>query len=196
MRATKEAELNIALLRYVAQCLEEGDLDSLAHLGLDRADAEAVAAFVFADLNYLGSSRFPLLHRTAINRDLLRRLIEHVRQLRVLKELRDEILALDAPHGMMHHFFGMDSTEYAERGRALGVIRLTGRPGEPREDEEAAIWKAYEGLAKDRDEGLTPEDYLSLHKATRVPLRTLWMLIQRGLAEGPPSNRRNESARR
>jgi hypothetical protein len=41
MRTTKEAQLNSALLHYVAKCLDEGDFEALTRLGLDRSDAEA-----------------------------------------------------------------------------------------------------------------------------------------------------------
>lgn len=61
----------------------------------------------------------------------------------------------DAPLPLMHHFYGMDSSEYAERGRSLRVVRLIGRPREPTEVEERAIWQAYQDLDKHGEEDLT-----------------------------------------
>jgi ParB family protein of integrating conjugative element (PFGI_1 class) len=127
-----------------------------------------------------------LLRPEAIDRDLFRRLINYVSQLRALKGIRDELLTHDAPLTLMHHFFGMDSTEYAERGRALGLVCTVGRPSEPTEAEEATLWKAYEALNLPNGADLTPGDYLRLYKATEIPLRTLWMVIQRWLAQGQP----------
>lgn len=187
MRTTKEAELTIALFRYIAQCLDEGDLTALTHLGLDRADAEAVGALALADLDPLASSRFPLLKPEAVNRALIHRLVAHVKAQRSLKGIRDALLSLDAPLPMMRQLFGMDSSEYAERGRALGVVRLLGRPSAPTEEQEARVWKAYGALAKSPGQDLTPEEYLRLHAATQVPLRTLWVLLRRWVneARGP-----------
>lgn len=179
MRTTKEAELNAALLQYVNKCLAQGDDRAVAHLGLDRHDAEVAAALSLMDLDHLTSLRFPLLREGSIDRDLFHRLIDHVQRLRALTSVRDELLARDAPLPFMHHFFGMEAGEYAERGRRLGVIRPTGRPSEPEEAEEAAVWQAYAALRK---EDLTPEDYIELCKTTGLSLRTLWLVICRGPA--------------
>ena len=130
MRTSKEAELNVALLQYVAKCAGEGDDRALIHLGLERHDAEAAVSLGFGDLDLLSSVHFPLLRASAIDRNVFRRLVSHVRLERASKSLRDELLARDAPLPLMHHFFGMDSSEYAERGRCLGVVRLIGRPRE------------------------------------------------------------------
>jgi hypothetical protein len=184
MRTTKEAQLNSALLHYVAKCLDDGDFEALTRLGLDQSDAEATGSLALADFDHLCSTRFALLRPEAIDRDLFHRLIDYVSQLRALKGIRDELLTQDAPLTLMHHFFGMDSTEYAERGRALGLVRTVGRPSEPTEAEEAALWKAYEALNLPKGADLTPGDYLRLYKTTEIPLRTLWMVIQRWLAQG------------
>lgn len=122
---------------------------------------------------------FPLLRDGPINRDLFHRLIDHVRHLRATESVRDALLARDAPLPLMHHFFGMDATEYAEQGRRLGLVRPTGRPSEPGEAEEAIVWRAGKALDKPNDEGLTPEDYLALCEATGLSLRTIWLVIRR-----------------
>jgi hypothetical protein len=66
------------------------------------------------------------------------------------------------------------------------LVRTVGRPSEPTEAEEAALWKAYEVLKLPNGADLTPGDYLRLYKATEIPLRTLWMVIQRWLTQGQP----------
>lgn len=79
----------------------------------------------------------------------------------------------------------MDSSEYAERGRSLRVVRLTGRPRESTEVEERAIWQAYQDLDKHGEEDLTADDYLALHRITGIPLRTLWLVFQRTRGAAP-----------
>jgi len=185
MRTSKEAELNVALLQYVAKCASEGDDRALTHLGLERQDAEGAVSLGFGDLDLLSSIHFPLLRESAIDRNVFRRLMSHVRLERASKSLRDELLAHDAPLPLMHHFFGMDSSEYAERGRSLRVVRLTGRPREPTEVEERAIWQAYQDLDKHGEEDLTADDYLALHRITGIPLRTLWLVFQRTRGAAP-----------
>lgn len=72
----------------------------------------------------------------------------------------------------------MEASEYAERGRRIGIRRILGRPHEPTEAEERAICKAFDDLGKPEHDNLTPEDYLQIHRLTSVPLRTLWHVIQ------------------
>ncbi len=127
----------------------------------------------------MSSVHFPLLRASAIDRNVFQRLVNHVRLERASKALRDKLLVHDAPLPLMHHFFGMDSSEYAERGRSLRVVRLLGRPREPTEVEERATWQAYQGLDKHGEEDLTAEEYLALHRATGISLRTLWLVFQR-----------------
>ncbi len=196
MRDPKAADLNIALLCYIARCLEQGDFGALSRLGLDRDDAEAVGALVIADLDHLASYRVPLLCPRALDRNLLIRLIKHVEELRTLKGARDELLALGAPFPMMRHFFGMDSTEYAERGRALGITRPPGRPRELTEEEDAKIWGAYRTSGRPKEAELAPEDYLSLHRATGLPLRKLWLAMRRSHPSVPSHRSRDKTERR
>lgn len=180
------------------KCLAQGDDRAVAHLGLDRHDAEVAAALSLMDLDHLTSLHFPLLREGSIDRDLFHRLIDHVRRLRALTSVRDELLARDAPLPLMHHFFGMEAGEYAERGRRLGVIRPMGRPSEPEEAEEAAVWQAYAALRKSKDEDLTPEDCIELCKSTGLSLRTIWLVICRAPAEPQmaPPRRKAASERR
>jgi hypothetical protein len=189
MRTSKEAELNVALLQYVAKCAGEGDDRALTHLGLERQDAQAAESLGFGDLDLLSSVHFLLLRASAIDRNVFQRLVSHVRLERASKALRNELLAHDAPLPLMHHFFGMDSSEYAERGRSLRVVRLTGRPREPTEAEERAIWQANQDIEKPEGADLTPEDYLALHRITEIPLRTLWLVLQRTRGAAPTKGR-------
>lgn len=178
MRTTKEAEINVALLQYVMKCRSAGDDEALAYLGLARQEAETVESLSWGDLEHLSSIHFPVLRENAIDRDLFQRLIHHVQRTRQSQALCDELIARDAPLPMMHRLYGMEASEYAERGRRIGLRRIPGRPHEPTEAEETAICKAFDDLGKPEHDNLTPEDYLQIHRLTSVPLRTLWHVIQ------------------
>lgn len=179
MRTTKEADLNVALLQYVNKCRAEGDERALAHLGLDHRDAEAAASLNLGDLDHVNALQLSLLRESPIDRDRFHSFIEHLRHLRVAASICDALLARDAPLPLMHHFFGMEATEYAERGHRLGLVRPVGRPNEPGEAEEAIVWHACKSLGKPKDEELSPEDYLSLCETTGLSLRTLWLVLRR-----------------
>ncbi len=185
MRIRKEAELNTAILHFLAKCVAEGDDQTLAYLGLDRKDAEAIESLQLTDIDHLSSVHFALLCKASIDRDLMHRLIKRVRDLRQSTSVRDDLLTLDAPFPLMQALFGMDAGEYAARGWRLQVRRHSGRPAAPREDEEAAVWQAYESLQKPEDHTLSPEDYLTVCKTTGLSARTVWGAMQRLLAAGP-----------
>ncbi len=191
MRVAKEAELNAAILHFIAKCLAEGDHQTLSDLGLDCKDAEAIESLYLTDVDHLGSVNFPLLRKGSIDRDLFRRLIGRIRDLREHKSVRDELLARDAPFPMMHEQFGMDAGEYAERGRRIAVLRRRGRPAEPREDEGSAVWRAYEALDKPKDQPLSSEEYLILCKTTGLSARTVWTVMHRLLAAQDPAATRS-----
>jgi len=174
------------VLQYLGKCLAEGDDATLAHLGLDRHDAQEIASLYLSDLEHLSSTHFPLLRRGSIDRDLFYRLIEHVHHLRDRESVRDQLLRFDAPLALMNHLFGMDSNEYAERGRRLGVLRALGRPVDANEAEEALICEALTALGKPEGGDLSAEEYLALYKQTGLSLRTLWLVTHRASA-APPS---------
>ncbi|MGH8515594.1 MAG: STY4526/YPO1902 family pathogenicity island replication protein, partial [Gammaproteobacteria bacterium] len=178
MRIRKEAEFNAAILHFLAKCVAQGDDQTLAYLGLDRTDAAAIESLHLTDIDHLGSVHFPLLRKASIDRDLVHRLIERVRASRQSTSLRNELLTLDAPFPLMQALFGMDASEYAERGWRLQIRRQSGRPAEPSEDEQAAVWQAYEALQKPEDHALNPEDYLILCKTTGLSARTVWSAMQ------------------
>lgn len=183
----KEAELNAALIQYAARCVAEGDEVALTDLGLDRRDAETIESFYLTDIDHLISLHFVLLAKGAMDRHLFHRLVEHVKHLREFKSVRDELLALDAPFPMMQEHVGMDSIEYAERGRRLKILRHNGRPTDPTEEEEAALLQALEALKIPSMQEGGLKDYLAVckHKHTGLSARTVWTLGHRASARAP-----------
>jgi hypothetical protein len=177
--ASKEAELNVAVIRYAAHCLEEGDYDALAELGLDQSECEVIQSLRLADLEHLSHLPFALLRKPVIDKALFRRLIDHLQLRRRRLAIRDKMLKRDAPLAMMQAFFGMDSTEYAILGRRLKVIRHIGRPLEPNEADERAIWTAYRSIGIPSPEKMTLEDYHQLCEISGCSARTVWTSLHR-----------------
>ena len=165
--------------------MAEGDEVALTDLGLDRRDAETIESFYLTDINHLGSLHFVLLAKGALDRHLFHRLVAHVKHLRECRSVRDELLALDAPFPMMQEHLGMDSVEYAERGRRLRILRHNGRPAEPTEEEEAALLQALEALRIPSMQEGGLRDYLAVCQHTGLSARTVWTLGHRTSARAP-----------
>lgn len=74
-----------------------GHYQSLADLGVDRHDADAIAQLYLSDIGHVVSVHFPLLCKGAIDRHLLHRLLARVQQLREIQSVRDELLHSGRP---------------------------------------------------------------------------------------------------
>jgi hypothetical protein len=175
----KLCALNTAILQFIAQCVVEGDEDTLVELGLDRHDAGRIADLHLGDLDLVDGAAFPILRKAAIDRDLVHRLIGRVHALREGNRIRDALLCRDAPFPLMQQCYGMDAAEYAERGWRLRVRRQNGRPAEPSEVDDAAVWQAYKLLPPIEGPGIRAEDWLSLCETTGLSARVVWTAVQR-----------------
>jgi len=184
MRSTKEAELNLAVLTYAAKCLAEGDCEALERLGLKRADVEAIEALGLTDTQYVAAIGWPILRTDALDRDLLARLVAHVKRMRSREDLRNALLQHDAPQPLMYTLFGTDTREYAWLRKRFDAPSSPGRSREPTEAEEHTVWSAYEALGKQDHEALSADDYLTLRQQSGVSLRLIWLLIQRWQLDG------------
>ncbi|MGH2670981.1 MAG: hypothetical protein ACRDH5_18025 [bacterium] len=85
----------------------------------------------------------------------------------------------------------MDSAEYAEHGRRLGLMRTLGRPADPSEAEEGLIWQTLTALGKPEGEDLSAEECLALCKETGVSPRTVWLVTHRASAASPSRTHRS-----
>jgi hypothetical protein len=195
MRSRKEAELNMALLQFIGKCLAEGDEATLADLGLDRQDVAAIESLYLTDLEHLASLPVTLLRKSALDRDVIHRLVQWVQHKRASAACRDALLRLDAPFPLLQRFYGMDAAEYAARGWRLRVRRHAGRPTEPSETDEAIVWQALQAMQCTDPAHLQPSDYLSLCETTHLPARVVWAVVQRMDRSAPPERQSTHESR-
>jgi hypothetical protein len=182
MPSRKEAELNVALLQFIAKCIAEDDDAALADLGLARQDVTAIGSLYLTDLEHLAALPVTLLRKSALDREVIHRLVQWVQHVRENAACRDALLRLDAPFSLLQRFYGMDTAEYATRGWRLRVRRQTGRPTEPTEAQEARVWHALQANSLTDVAQLQPADILALCETTQLPARVVWTVVQR--AEG------------
>ena len=101
--------------------------------------------------------------------------------------MQQTLIKADAPQEMMQALFGLSAKEYTRWRRLMTLEPAVGRPAEPGEDKEHALWKAWKARVKGEDvEFLTAEDYLALKADTEVELRAIWLLTRRWAQYGNP----------
>jgi len=186
MAASKEADLITAVLIYAIRCLGEADQSALRAMGFGPREIDALQRLNIADLYHVEAIRAHCL-RVDLNREVFWHMVEHIKQLRASEELQQTLIKADAPQEMMQALFGVSAKEYTRWRRLMTLEPAVGRPAEPDEDTEHALWKAWKARVKGEDaELLTAEDYLALKADTDVELRAIWHLTRRWAQYGNP----------
>jgi len=186
MAASKEADLITAVLLYAIRCLGEADQSALRAMGFGPREIDALQRLNIADLYHVEAIRAHCL-RVDLNREVFWHMVEHIKQLRASEELQQALIKSDAPQEMMQALFGVNAKEYTRWRRLMTLEPAVGRPAEPDEDTEHALWKAWKARVKgEYAELLTAEDYLALKAETDVELRTIWLLTRRWAQYGNP----------
>lgn len=180
MARTTHAELVFSALRYVTETLAEGDVHSVLDLGLRLDQVARLQQLTLQDLQHLSRVRAHFLN-VSVDPVCFDRVLEHMERSKRGEALQDELIRLRAPLPMMRAFFGMTNAEYAARRKLLGMSGAgVGRPPAPSEEDERRIWDAW------RDAGDQPleERYVSVGRATGVPLSIVWSLVCAWEADG------------
>ena len=181
---TKESELVMAVMLYAIRCLSENDQHALRNMNFGPEEVAALRELNLADLYRAGSLQAHCLD-IQLNRDVYWPMLAHLRRERESEELQRDLIQADAPLEMMRSLFGVGSREYTRLRRMLAVEPAVGRPPEPNEETAHRLWHALSArLEADKGDGLSPNDYLAVHRDTGASLRAIWNLAQRFLEYG------------
>lgn len=180
MAKTTHAELVFSALRYVTETLAEGDVHSVLDLGLRLDQVARLQQLTLQDLQHLSRVRAHFLN-VSVDPVCFDRVLEHMERSKRGEVLQDELIRLRAPLPMMRAFFGMTNAEYAARRKLLGMSGAgVGRPPAPSEADERRIWDAWRAAGDKPIE----ERYVSVGRATGVPLSIIWSLVRAWEADG------------
>lgn len=180
MARTTHAELVFSALRYVTETLAEGDVHSVLDLGLRLDQVARLQLLTLQDLQHLSQVRAHFLN-VSVDPVCFDRVLEHMERSKRGEALQDELIRLRAPLPMMRAFFGMTNAEYAARRKLLGMSGAgVGRPPAPSEADEHRIWEAWQAAG----EQLLEERYVSVGRATGVPLSIVWSVVRAWEADG------------
>lgn len=184
MTGSREGNLVLAALFYAADCVAEGDADRLRAMGLGVPDAAGLCSLTLEELRRAGAMCGHALE-IRFDPDILRVVVQHLRNTRESEALQRALVAADASRQMMRDLFGMGSREYGRLRRLLAVDVGVGRPAELDEAAEHRLWHALAGrLRPDPARPLEPHEILRIHADTGVSPRAIWNHARRWAAEG------------
>ena len=177
--AAKETDLVLAVLLYASRCCQEGDRHALRQMNFGTKEIEAIANLQMDDViraQRLGAHCLNI----RLDRHAFWGLLSRLERLRDEERLQRELIALDAPFPMMAELTGMRSREYSRWRRLYGLPPGMGRPAEPDEDTENAIWRTCEErMDDDERKPLEARDYIEIAETCRASLKTVWRALAR-----------------
>ena len=184
MRYTNlETNLNLAVVQFMLQCAATRSLDALAEMHVAAEDIREFTKMCGEDIARLSLISVPLF-KIEFNREVWQQvrpgLLEHAEK----RKLRDELVLRGAPRAMIERWWPMRHNEFAWLRRELGV-EGTGRARQPTEAEEHQLWDVWSQITAGKPiEETCAEDYLTLHKRTKIELRVAWSATNRWANEG------------
>lgn len=170
-----DSQLAYHVMLYAIQALSDGDLAAIEDLDFTSDEVHQLSQLSVKALRHLSrlAGHFIVVKT---DHDCFAKMMNHLHYEIENEALQDELIHHEAPIIMMNCLFGMSSSEYIQRQKLLGVPRRgAGRPAMLEEEDETRVWQSWANT----DESLPlPQRYLQVAQETRLPLRTLWSLIQ------------------
>ena len=183
MNDPSERDLVMAVLFHVLKGSRADQEERARAVGLCSSDVALLRSLTLDEIREIGIA-FRHGVQVAVDRQVLRAVIDHVRATREGERLQRRLLEADAPREMMRRMFGMGSREYAELRRELDLPMRVGRPPAVDEATSHRLWYAVEAsLGSDPDRPIEPEQFLELPSQTGVSLRSIWPLVSSWAAE-------------
>jgi hypothetical protein len=167
------ADLSFHVLRYALQRVHEGDLSAALDLGFTVDEIRSMEGLTLKALGHLSRLSAHFL-RVEVDHDTYSAMIHHVTRESESEGTQDALLRAGAPRSLMAEMYGWTALQYAHRRRVLGIRGTSGRPPQPTESEEAAVWRHW------RLSGTAPlaQRYLHTSSAAGVTVATVHNLVQ------------------
>jgi hypothetical protein len=167
------ADLSFHVLRYALQRVHDGDLSAALDLGFTIDEIRSMEALTLNDLEHLSRLSAHFL-RVQVDHDTYRAMIHRVAEEAESKDTQDALLRAGAPRSLMAEMYGWSALQYAHRRRLLGITSTPGRPPQPTESEETAVWHHW------RSHGQAPlaQRYLQAATAAGVTVSVVHSLVR------------------
>lgn len=180
-QSEKESELVLALLNYLSRCGHEKDVSALQEFNVPLKFAVRLARLTVEDFHSCAmhfSRAVP--GRIVVDTEAIERTLDFVKVERERDEMVRQLVAADAPRGMLAKLgFAVTRSEYQELRAELGIAGSTGRPLEPDNGTALLVWQSLADSLDGRPiPNATPRGYLHVHQETGLSLRVIWKVVE------------------
>lgn len=178
--------LNQAVINQALQDLRNGQLRRCLAMGFAERDLDALKHPELVSM--LVHARVPWCTVT-VNRDVLQRLLQQVREVEQEVAIIDRMLRAGASTELVSQFYGLTHQEVALRREVLGMPKRKGRHPVLTEEQETALWYRWQPELQVRNLSLEDTHALLLMTmdvalAMTLPLSVVWATVQLWIEQG------------
>ncbi len=170
------SDLNNALLLYLCECHNIGDMKSLEQLGINPEIRSLLEDATMSEILHL--ARIPS-HFASIQIDnkLLRSLFTHVRKESLNRKSLKKLIVAGAPLKLLKDLVGINAAEFSSLRKSLNVKSL-GRTQDPALEEEKLIYEHWKSF--NMRSNLTAEEWIIFSERSKLPIKTIFKVISEG----------------
>lgn len=178
--------LNQAVIAQALHDLRNGQLRRCQAMGFN---ANALEALKHPALVSVLANAKVAWCSVKVNRDVLQRLLDQVRNVEKEVETIDRMLRLCASTEMVSEFHGLTHQEVALRRQVLGLPQRKGRWPGLSEAQDAALWEHWHACVKARGIDLQDDAAMlalgmDLAEERTLPLAVVWSAIRNWIDQG------------
>ncbi len=171
-----KSELNNALLLYLCECHNAGDIKSLDQLGLNHELRDLLEDATISEILHL--SRIPSHFASIqIDNNLLRSLFTHVRKESRNRKSLNKLIVAGAPLKLLKELVGINAAEFSSLRKSLNVKTL-GRTQDPAPEEEMLIYEHWKSF--NMKSNLTADEWIAFAERSKLPIKTIFKVISEG----------------
>jgi len=171
-----DSEYNAFMIQFITKIYNHDKLEYLTQMGVSVELAEMISDLPLKDAEKLARTRGCFGGQGFFKEDIVRLKLRNMKHQESRDRLLDKLIELGASHAMMHDLTGMESIEWRDRRKKLGMPQgASGRPSALNDTESTQVqntWFRY------RDEG---DDLLRLIYVgceTGIPLSRIWQFLK------------------
>lgn len=167
-------EFTLHAFLYIARLLAEQRDQEILQLGLRPEQTEAIRTMTAGDIHEMSLNIRGHFLEVRLDPAAFDAALAMLERRKNDEDLNMALIRAGARYEMMHHFCGMTTDEYARHRRNLDLADGRGRPQIPDEKTQALIWQCWLDSVHETD---LKRRYLKVHEQTKVPVGTIWKLI-------------------
>ena len=138
-------ELNRFVIQYILRLYNSRDFESLRQMGISFEEARQVSELSLSESMRLEAFKAPIA-RVQIAQHISK-ILDYIRQEATKDKLIDQLILLEASQPMLMELVGMDTRDFQQRRRDLGLPKAkAGRPALLNDQEATAVhhtWHEY-----------------------------------------------------